>query len=119
MRCLYILKIDPLCVVSFSNIFSHSVGCLFYGFLWCTTALKFNWVLFVYFCFFFNILGGRSKKILLQFRSKSVLSMFFSRSLIVSRLTFRTFVKLQLSPHQYKKTRETSTSNNMPIKWIT
>ena len=29
MSCLYILKINPLSVVSFAIIFSHSVGCLF------------------------------------------------------------------------------------------
>ena len=28
MSCLYILDIDPLSVASFTNIFSHSVGCL-------------------------------------------------------------------------------------------
>ena len=30
MRCLCILEIDPLLVASFANIFSHSVGCLFF-----------------------------------------------------------------------------------------
>ena len=29
MRHLYILEINPLSVVSFANIFSHSEGCLF------------------------------------------------------------------------------------------
>ena len=29
MSCLYILEVKPLLVVSFANIFSHSVGCLF------------------------------------------------------------------------------------------
>ena len=29
MSCLYILKINPLSVVSFATIFSHSEGCLF------------------------------------------------------------------------------------------
>ena len=29
MSCLYILDINPLLVISFANIFSHSVGCLF------------------------------------------------------------------------------------------
>ena len=29
MRCLYILKTNPLLVASFANIFSHSVNCLF------------------------------------------------------------------------------------------
>ena len=29
MSCLYMLDINPLLVISFANIFSHSVGCLF------------------------------------------------------------------------------------------
>ena len=32
MICLYILEINPLSVVSFANIFSHSEGCLFISF---------------------------------------------------------------------------------------
>ena len=33
MSCLYILEINPLSVVSFANIFSHSEGCLFVLFM--------------------------------------------------------------------------------------
>ena len=33
MNCLYILEINPLSVASFSNIFSHSEGCLFILFM--------------------------------------------------------------------------------------
>ena len=33
MSCLYILEINPLSVVSFENIFSHSEGCLFVLFM--------------------------------------------------------------------------------------
>ena len=29
MSCFYILNINPLCVISFANIFSHSLGCVF------------------------------------------------------------------------------------------
>ena len=39
------LEINPLSVVSFANIFSHSEGCFFclvYGFLCCAKAFKFN-----------------------------------------------------------------------------
>ena len=32
MSCLYILEIKPLLVASFANLFSHSVGCLFFSF---------------------------------------------------------------------------------------
>ena len=34
MSCLYILEINPLSVVSFAIIFSHSEGCLVYSCLW-------------------------------------------------------------------------------------
>ena len=33
MSCLYILKINPLSVALFANIFSHSEGCLFVLFM--------------------------------------------------------------------------------------
>ena len=57
ISCLYILENDPLSVVSFAIIFSHSEGCLFYfdcSFLCCAKASKFNQVPFVYFCFYFH-----------------------------------------------------------------
>ena len=57
MSCLYILEINPLSVVSFAIIFSHSEGCL-------STLLivsfavqkpfKFNQVPRVYFCSYFH-----------------------------------------------------------------
>ena len=58
MSCLYILKINPLSVVSFAIIFSHAEGCFFfhlaYSFLCCAKAFKFNQVPLVYFCFYFH-----------------------------------------------------------------
>ena len=56
MSCLYILEINPLSVVSFAVIFSHSEGGHFhlaYSFLCCAKAFKFNQVPLVYFCFYF------------------------------------------------------------------
>ena len=60
MSCLYILEINPLSVVSFAIIFSHSEGCLFTllivlfcFFFFCAKAFKFNQVPLVYFCFYF------------------------------------------------------------------
>ena len=54
----YILEINPLSVVSFAIIFSHSESCLFtlliYSFLCCANAFKFNQVQLVYFCFYFS-----------------------------------------------------------------
>ena len=59
MSCLYILEINPLSVVSFPIIFSHSEGCfhLSYSFLSCAKAFKFNLVPLVYFCFYFHYSG--------------------------------------------------------------
>ena len=57
MSCLYILETNPLSVVSFAIIFSHSEGCLFillFSFLCCAKAFKFNQVPLVYFCFCFH-----------------------------------------------------------------
>ena len=56
MSCLYILETNPLSVVSFATIFSHSEGCLHlaYTFLCGTKAFKFNQVPLVYFCFYFH-----------------------------------------------------------------
>ena len=44
MRCLYILEINHLSVVSFAIIFSHSEGCLHlaYSFLCCAKDLMLN-----------------------------------------------------------------------------
>ena len=49
--CLYILDINPLSVISFAIIFSHSEGCLFTLLL---KAFKFNQTPLVYFCFYFH-----------------------------------------------------------------
>ena len=57
MSCWYILEINPLSVVSFVIISSHSEGCLFhlaYSFLCYAKAFKFNQITFVYFCFYFH-----------------------------------------------------------------
>ena len=55
MSCLDNFEINPLPVVSFAILFSHSEGCLFtlLSFLCCAKAFKFNQVPFVYFCFYF------------------------------------------------------------------
>ena len=43
ISCLCVLDINPLSVISFVNIFSFSVACLFiYGFLCCAKAFKFD-----------------------------------------------------------------------------
>ena len=72
MGCLYILEINPRSVTLFTNIFSHSVGCLFILFMVSFAVQKifnFNEFLFI-FVFIFITLGGVSKKILLWFMSE-------------------------------------------------
>ena len=100
MSCLYILEINPLLVTSFANIFSHFVGCLFILFVVSFAVQKLLSLIrshvFI-FVFIFLTLGGESKKILLQFTSKSVLSMFSSKSFIVSSLTFRSLVHFEFT----------------------
>ena len=56
MCCLYILEIDPLSVVSFAIIFSHSGGCLFTLLIvsFAVQKAKFNQVPLVYFCFYLH-----------------------------------------------------------------
>ena len=80
------------------QILSHSVGCLFVLFMVSFAVQKLSslirFLLFI-FVFIFITLGGGSKKILLQFMSKNVLPMFFSKSFIVSGLTFRSLVHFE------------------------
>ena len=56
MSCLYILEINPLSVVSFAIIFSHSEGRLFTLLIvsFACKAFKFNQVPLVYLCFYFH-----------------------------------------------------------------
>ena len=61
------------------------------GFLCCAKAFKLIWSHLFIFVFTSVTLGDRSKKILLWFMSNSVLPMFFSKSFILSGLTFRAF----------------------------
>ena len=69
-RCLYILEINPLSVVSFANIFSQYVGCLFILFMLFSAVQKcLNLIRSHLFIFVFVVitLGGRSEKIFLWF----------------------------------------------------
>ena len=88
---LYILEIKPLSNLSFSNIFSQSVDCLLVLFVVSFAVQKFVSVirsnLFI-FAFKSIGLGGWPKKIFVRFMSENILSMFSSRSFIVSCLIF-------------------------------
>ena len=90
MSCLYASEINPSSVASFAHLFSHSKGCLFVMFMVTFAVQKlFGLIrsLLYIFVFIFTTLGGGSKKILLQFTSKSVLPMFSSKSFLVPILT--------------------------------
>ena len=99
MSCLYILETNLLSlVVSFANIFSYFVGCLFAFFIVSFALQKFlsliRSCLFI-FVFISIMLEGGSKKILLWFMSKGVWPMFSSWSFIVSAHTFRFFIPFE------------------------
>ena len=87
-------------VALFGNIFSHSEGCLFilsmvsFAVQRLLSLIRSHLFIFV---FVSITLGDRSKKILLQLTSESVLSMFSSRSFIVSGLTFKSLIPFELT----------------------
>ena len=94
----YILEINPLSVVSFANIFSHSVSCLFILFRVSYAVQKLlNLTRSHLFTFVFLVitLGGESEKILLWFMSESVGPMFSSKSFIVASLIFRSLIHFE------------------------
>ena len=84
MSCLYILEINSSSAASSANIFFHSNGCLFILFMVSFAIQKLLSLirsqLFI-FVFIFIMLGAGSKKIVLQFMSKSVFLMFPLRDL--------------------------------------
>ena len=87
---------NPLSVVSFANIFSHSEGCLFILFMVSFAVQKLLRLIKSHLFIFISIsLRGGSKKILLWFMSKSVFPMFSSKSFIVSGLIFRSLIHLE------------------------
>jgi len=96
MSCLYILDMNPLSVVSFTTIFSHSKGYLFTLLIVSFAVQKLLSLIRSHlftFAFISVILGGRSKRILLWFMSLSILLIFSSKSFIVSCLTFRSLIQ--------------------------
>ena len=94
ISCLNILDVNPLSEVSFANIFSHLLSCLFILFvLSFPVQMLFSLMqehLFI-FAFFPLAWGDRSKKILLRPMLISILPMFSSRNSLVSGLTFKSF----------------------------
>ena len=81
----YMLEINPLSVVSFVIIFSHSKACLFILFIVLLSGQKILSLIRSYlFIFVFISItpGSMSKRIFLRFMSKNVLSIFSSKSLM-------------------------------------
>ena len=99
----YVIWISTPCW-SYANIFSHSIGYLFI-FLVASFALQkllsltwfngTNKVPFVYFSFCFFCLSGQIQKTITVTNGKSVLPIFFSRSFVVSDLTFRSLIHFE------------------------
>ena len=93
MSCLYILEINPLSVVLFAIIFSHSKGCVLILFIVSFALQKLLSLSRSYLFTFISIsLGGGSKSMLLWCMSKRVLPMFSSKSFIVSGFTFKSLI---------------------------
>ena len=90
-------RLIPVCCFV-SNIFSHSVGCLFvllmvsFAIQKLLSLIRFHLFIFV---FIFVTLGGGSEQILLWFMGKSVLPLFSSNSFIVSDLTCRSLIHFE------------------------
>ena len=98
MSYLYILSINLLSKISFANIFSSSVECLFILLMVSFAIPKLfhlMWSHLFIFAFVALALGGRSKKILVMPVSKSTLSMSFWRSFMVSGLTFKSLIHFE------------------------
>ena len=96
--CLYILEINLLFSSLHLKIFLPILKVVFllaYGFLCYSKSFRFVWIAIVYFCFYFHYYRSK-KKDLAVIHVKGVLSMFPSKSCIVSGLIFRSFIHLSL-----------------------
>ena len=90
---LYVLYMCSICkyLLLFGRLSFHFVD----GFLYGEKAFKLIRSCLFIFAFIFFVLGDRSKKILLLFLSKIILSMFYSRRFMVSGLRFRSLIHFQ------------------------
>ena len=98
ISCLYILEINPLSIASFANIFSHSEGCLSVLFMVSFPVQKLlSFIrshLFI-FVFISISVGDGSKKDLAMIYVIECSSNVFSKSFIVSGLTFRSLIHFE------------------------
>ena len=95
---LYILEIKPLSEVSLANMFSHMVGFLFILILFSLGMLKL-FILMRFHLFILSFmslsLGDVSVRKLLHGMSEIFLPMFSSRTFMVLRLIFKSFIHLE------------------------
>ena len=99
MSSLYILDIKPFSDIWLTNIFSHSVGCLFillivsFALQKLISLMYSHLLIFTFVAFAF---GVKSKKSLPRLMSWSLLLMFSSRCFMVSGLTFKSLIHFGL-----------------------
>ena len=98
MSSLYILEIKPLSKVSLANMFSHIVGSLSILMLF-SLAMQKLFILMRSHLFILSFmspaLGDISVKMLLRGMSEIFLPMFSSRTFMVLRLIFKSFIPLE------------------------
>ena len=98
MSFLYILEIRPLSEVSLANMFSHTVGSLLILMLF-SLAMQKLFILMRSHLFILSFmslaLGHMSVRMLLRGMSKIFLPMFSSRTFMVLRLIFKSFIHLE------------------------
>ena len=95
MNCLYILEINPLSVVSFAVIFSHSEGCLFTLLIVSFAVGKLLHLIRSHlfpFVFILIILGGGSRGACYDLCHRGFCLYFLLRVFIVSGLIFRSLI---------------------------
>ena len=113
MSCLCILEMNPLSAASFENTFSHSKGCLAYGFLmsfrlaygflWCAKVLSLiRSYLFIFVFIFIKWKGGSRKILLLNWCIHIIIPLGFENFLAPStkwclRLSLSSYYKLGIS----------------------
>ena len=98
MTSLYILEIRPLSEVSLANMFSHTVGSLCNLVLF-SLAMQKLFILMRSHLFILSFmslaLGDMSVRMLLRGMSEIFLPMFSSRTFMVLRLIFKSFIHLE------------------------
>ena len=98
MSSLYILEIRPLSQVSLANMFSHTVGSLCNLVLF-SLAMQKHFILMRFHLFIHSFmslaLGDVSVRMLLCGMSEVFLPMFSSRTFMVLRLIFKSFIYLE------------------------